>query len=849
VKKDFESAEETLEYMVDEYDPKNANKKRKKIKTKKSKKQRKKATAAKKKKKAKTAKQKKKEREKAKKKKAKERKKRIKDRKKKNKNRKKNSKKKKSSKKKTEKKEVIVNTPVPEKKKEEKKEVEKKKDSESPDKYFLKHKPVFQEGVLWLARTYIERDRFDKASRLIDKLKRNPKLFDNVRRDLAPVEADFYLKQKKYEQAIAPLERAIELTKKKRNKARYAYIVAQLHQKLGHGEPAYAYFKKAYKYSKNYEMRFSSLLNMEQNAWLNGSATAEQTIAKLNKMLKENKNREYQDQIHYALAKVYLKNNNTKEAIANLQLSLNKSEANPAQKAESYLLLAQLYYQDEDYVASKNYYDSTLTVMAKTDDRHTEAQKYANSLTDIAANIQIIELQDSLLMISEMSPEDKRKLAAKIKKEELALAALNKKPSKNIAKSSKFRPGPSARRTEKSTWVFYDEKKVRKGKKAFVKKWGRRKLEDDWRRSNRRGASSLDDEIEEVVVDEGSDLTDEDLGRIFKDVPKDAAQKAKAKGKIKDAMYALGTLYRDRLSNHKKTVEILGELENRFPGNDHELNAWYYQYLSYTDLSKFPTAKIYKDKVTGKYPESTYAKVLLDPSYMSNLKDEKNSLDNYYKDTYADFTNANYKRAFEKVGKVKELFGEKNPLQPKFALLSSMCIGNLQGREQYVKALKEVVAKFPKTQEQVRAKEILRLLGALKEDPSIPKEGGRKGKFKLQPKKVHYTIVILKNGKIELGDAKIKVSNYNREFHKSERLRISNIYLGADTDTPILVIRRFKNQEKATSYYSGIMANKDKFLGDNEDYEVFSVTQHNYREILKAKSLDGYREFFEENYK
>ncbi|HFB99562.1 MAG TPA: gliding motility protein, partial [Phaeodactylibacter sp.] len=52
VKKDFESAEETLEYMVDEYDPKYANKKRKKVKTKKSKKQRKKATAAKKKKKA-----------------------------------------------------------------------------------------------------------------------------------------------------------------------------------------------------------------------------------------------------------------------------------------------------------------------------------------------------------------------------------------------------------------------------------------------------------------------------------------------------------------------------------------------------------------------------------------------------------------------------------------------------------------------------------------------------------------------------------------------------------------------------------------------------------------------------
>ena len=110
-------------------------------------------------------------------------------------------------------------------------------------------------------------------------------------------------------------------------------------------------------------------------------------------------------------------------------------------------------------------------------------------------------------------------------------------------------------------------------------------------------------------------------------------------------------------------------------------------------------------------------------------------------------------------------------------------------------------------------------------------------------------IVVLKGGKVELGDAKIKVSNYNREYHKTDKLRISNIYLGADTNTPILVIRRFKNKEKSVTYFQGIMANKKKFLGDNNDYEVFAVTQHNYREILKSKSIEDYREFFNENYK
>lgn len=853
VKKDYESAEETLEFMVDEYDPKNAGKKRKKAK-KKSKKQRKKEAKEKRKKREKARKEKKRAQKKKRKKKEAARRKRIKESKRKAKQNRKNRKrgKKSKSRKKTKKKEVEEDNEEPASTLEVKEEESEEKDKkDKPENYFLKHKPAFQEGVLWLARTYIERDKFDQAARLIDRLKSDPSTFKEIKRDLAPAEADFYLKQKKYAQAIAPLERAINLSKSKGDKARYAYILGQIHQKLNQGESAYAFFAKAKKYSRDYEMRFSSQLNMETNAWLNGKATASETIAQLNKMLKDDKNEEYQDQIHYALASVYLKLDQTKEAIANLQLSLNKSETNPAQKAESYLLLAQLFFQDENYVSSKNYYDSTLLVMAKTDDRYLDAQKYANSLTEIAANIQIIELQDSLLRISTLSDEEKRKIVNKLKKEEAELAAQDKVASKSNNKSigtrPNFRPNRGGQFQEPSTWVFYDDKKVKKGRRSFERKWGNRKLEDDWRRSNRRGAGQADEEIIESVVEERIDLTDEEIAKFLSDVPSTPEEIAEVKGKVKDALYNLGTLYRDRLENNKKAVETLGELENRFPGNDHELNAWYYQYLSYTDLTQRPTAKIYKDKIIGKYPESTYAKVLNGNAVAFENEEEK--LKNYYKDTYSDFTNSEYQRAYDKVVRVKELFGEKNTLQPKFALLSSMCLGNLKGRSEYVKSLKEVVAKYPETPEQTRAKEILRLLGELKEDPAIPKEGSADGKFKLQDNKVHYMIVVLKGGKIELRDAKIKVSNYNREYHKTEKLRISNIYLGADTNTPILVIRRFKDKEKSVTYFEGILANKKKFLGDNNDYEVFAVTQHNYREILKSKSVEEYREFFNKNYK
>jgi hypothetical protein len=65
------------------------------------------------------------------------------------------------------------------------------------------------------------------------------------------------------------------------------------------------------------------------------------------------------------------------------------------------------------------------------------------------------------------------------------------------------------------------------------------------------------------------------------------------------------------------------------------------------------------------------------------------------------------------------------------------------------------------------------------------------------------------------------------------------------------VIRKFDNKDQAMRYYNEIKDKKD-FLGETakKTYtkEFFAVTQENYRRILKNKTLDGYRDFFTQNY-
>lgn len=885
VKQEYEAAEETFLYLTEEYSPeamaereaalkKGSKKKRKKKKRKKSSSKKKKSSSSKKKTSAKTKKDNAKEKED----KAKSQAKKRKDYNKEVKRRKKEREKAKAkalevarAKKAAEKakkeagepvvEEKVVTTPVPTPKPEKKEKVSKKKiddSDEKPEKYILKHRPAYQDGMLWLARTYVARDKYDEARDIFMDLYLDPMTHKSVKRDLAPAFADFYIKQKEYEEAIPHLEEAIELEKDRQKKARYAYIIAQLHQTASRGDDAFAYFEKAMKYSNSYEMEFSSRLNMAQNAYINGQATPEQAKKTLEKMLKDGKNIDYKDQIYYAMANIDLKTNNKEGAIENYRLSLQNSTGNKAQMAESYLQLAYLYFEGENYVNAKNYFDSTMTALPNTDERYKEVEKYATSLTDIAKNIQVITFQDSLLAISELSEADKKQLAYDIKKaendkrlEELKRRAGESEP----AKPRRSIGPPRSASQQASTWWAYNDKNLKKGKRSFERRWGNRKLEDNWRRSSRQ---SIDQEIEGEDVESlaEKEITEEDLKKILRNVPNSPQQKTAANKKIQDAMMALGRLYREKLDNNEKTIEILEQLLERYPKTEHELDAWYYLYLAHTDLNKRSPAQAYYDKIVTNYPTTTYARVLEDPNFLVESKAKEKKLINYYDETYTVFEKGQFKKAFDRVGKVGELFGARNKLQSKFALLQAMCVGNLEGKPAYVSSLKEVVAKHPDTDEQKRAKEILRLLGeggsiALPKQEGTDESGTKEvdeSIFKFDPNKVHYVIVALDGEKLPLTKAKTDAAAYNRQFHKLDRLRLSNVFLGADTKAPILVVRRFKKKDAAMKYYDGIMKNKTKFLGNNSHYEVFPVTQHNYRQILKTKSLEGYRAFFESNY-
>jgi tetratricopeptide (TPR) repeat protein len=737
-----------------------------------------------------------------------------------------------------------------------------------PDNNFLKHRPAYQEGLLWLARAYIERQKFDDASRLLAQLERDPKTYKDIRREIPAVKAHLFLRQKEYNLAIPSLDEAIAVTNKRSRKARYAFIKAQLYQQAGRSQEAFAAFEQALKFTPNYEMAFNGRLFMVENGWRQGLFSADEAVERLERMSRDFKNQEYLDQIYYSLADIALAKGNRSEGIRNLQLSLANSKGNNMQKGESYLRLAHLYLEEEAFVPAQRYFDSTLQVMPNSDERYASVKRWAGSLEDIAKNIEIIQFQDSMLRYAELSDKELKALAFQVKKErdEKRLQEIAQASAQNSgaargggARLDQFAPasstaslspaGGGAPRAAASTFFAYDERAVRRGQRDFASKWGGRPLEDDWRRANKRISGGFSEDAgAPPIADVAKPIADDEINSILGPVPRTEAEKMKAQVEIQNAMLKLGILYRERLENHRKSIDVLENLNERFPRSNVLLDSWYHLYLAYKELGDNAKAQLYADKIMERYPGSVYANVIRNPNYAADMANAENRLNRYYEETYAAFTSGNFSLAYQRSMEAPRHFGAQNPMQAKFALLSAMSAGNLHGKEAYVEALRDLITRYPNTNEQKRAREILRLLGET--SASLPGEIPESvSEFKLEEEQLHYIIVAFKEDS-HFNDGKIAISNYNLKYHKLDKLRISNVYLGNEVETrvPIIVIRRFNNKNEAMMYYKGAHANGKEFLDPKISFEMFAVSQNNYREILRAKSLESYREFFLQYY-
>lgn len=719
-----------------------------------------------------------------------------------------------------------------------------------------KHRPVLQDGQMWLAKTYIMRKNGIAAGILLNQLKSDPGLYQEIKTEIPILQAYNHIRQEEFRDAIPYLREALASKDvPNKRKARIAFVLGQI-SSLQHEEAvAFDAFNQVLDFHPTYEMEFFAKLGSAQAGMASGKRNKEQLLDELRRMTRDEKNLDYLTSIYHTMALVNLSDGRRDLARENLVIGLAGGK-DPIQKLESFYLLASMFNEDEDYLRAKNYYDSSLALMGEKDIRRIEVTRYSESLTDIAKNIGIIETQDSLLLVSAMNEKDQKQWARKMLKdrEKMANVKVATTPGLSFDQSAFIKPtvniaSPGA--PAKSSFFAYDDKLLKKGIKDFERVWGGRKLQDNWRISQRINNNIVNNNQPAGQVPEDGG-TVEDLTSILKDIPNTPELKELAHEKIRNSMYALGVLYREKLENYNKAIDVLENLLSVYPGNALEQDALYQLYLAHLQHGDQVKANEYLERLKKDFPSSKYTQAVSDPNWSANNSNKAAQLQKYYNETYDMFNSGQCQVAMDRIHQVDSLFKE-NPYRAKFALVEVLCTGKSQGRDAYITALKDFIARYPQSGERDRAKDILRyILGDEKafEVDDIQKREMDPNGFEFLEEELHYVIAIIYDKQEKtLSDLKVSISDFNQKFFQNDDLKISNIFLDQEATIPIIMVRKFDNATQAKRYFKSVKANESQFISPQINHDIYVISQSNFRKLHASKATESYKDFFQVNYK
>ena len=588
-------------------------------------------------------------------------------------------------------------------------------------------------------------------------------------------------------------------------------------------------------------------------------------------MLKDEKNEPYYDQIYYAMAEINRIDEDTTERMENLAKSVAAYKENDFQRTYSSLQLADLYFDQEKYPQAKAYYDTATTSMPKSYPNYDAIKRKSAVLTELVDNLQVVVVQDSLQRIAKMSEKDrdrwikgqiaayKSEKARKEKEErdkELALQSALGYQNYNQLNNS----GGS------NKWYFYNSSLMQSGKTEFLRKWGNRKLEDNWRISNKQQISFEDmaamndpnaknnDDTE--YDDDGNPIlkreTDPEKERYYtQDLPLTPGAIDTSNEMIAEAMYQAAIIYFDLLNDAPRGLDMLEKFYSRFP--DHKLapSVLFLQYNRYKEMgsSKQETPK---QIILTKYADTDYARLIREPDYYKKLAEENQKIERQYETAYQAFTDKQWQRVISMSDEALAVCTDK-PLRSKYAYIRAVSVGQVQNKEAYRTALEGVLSEYG---DQPVAELARILLAGLDPAPvtqqtaAAAEETANAGQspFVYAPNDWHYVTLIVDVHKRNVMTLKTDISNFDREFYSLQKFTINSFYITQDKQ--IVTVSRFENKETAMDYYHAISRN-DKFTGDIQSgtITVYVMSAANYSNYYKKKEIRSqYDDFFNENY-
>lgn len=586
---------------------------------------------------------------------------------------------------------------------------------------------VAAEARVWLARCYAELEWFYDAEDVISRLRRDT-VPPRLNRELDATMADLLLRQEQLAEALPYLERTVKAEKRNKQQARGYYLLGQVYTQLGRPADAYKAYQRCLRQSPPYELAFNA--RIQQTEVLTTKANAKKMISRLRRMARSDNNKDYLDQVYYAMGNIHLTLRDTAAAIGAYEKGRKESTRGGIEKGVLLLRLAGLRWERKEYDKAQACYAEAIGLLDKEHEEYDLITRRSKVLDALVPYTSAVHLQDSLQELARMPEADRLAAIDRVieelkRQEEEARRA--KADSAAEARAQKGggaggtlagnRPG-TAGTSGNDEWYFYNPMVVSQGKQAFQRQWGRRTLEDNWRRSNRTVLASLDDggvdyEAEDSIrlAEERADSIAEAMEAVADSAQNDPHQReyylkqipftpeavAASNEIIKDGLYHAGLIEKDQLEDFPLAAATLERLVRDFPDFQPMDDVYYNLFLLYSRWNKPVEAAGWRARLADEYPKSDLAVLVTDPDFERNARYGREIEDSLYTVAYDAYRRGDDERVIHLADSTAQRF-PTGLNRPKFLFLRALT-GLRRGvdAQSLATELKELVRKYPES--------------------------------------------------------------------------------------------------------------------------------------------------------
>lgn len=475
---------------------------------------------------------------------------------------------------------------------------------------FLAPRPSARnDALLWLLRTYIEKEAWYDATVLLDKLQKDPILPARLKPFLEETVAYYYYKKGDFLQAAQHYAGSLPLSQDRQEKARRSFFVAQLYNRVGRTDLASKFLRGATKYTYDPVLEIYARMNFILQETHPNVNIINDHIGYMLKLARQERFKRYKSLVYYACSFMALKKNDLNQALDFIQTAskyLSKKDIHESNKI--YARLFDLLWQKKQYYLAGQVLDSLHFPDPMPFPRATEFQEKQGYMRPIVALYAKRNLYDSLRRLGQYPEARLRAVVkdlAKLQKRELELGAYKENAQRYFAKFGAKPNGAS---------YFSSQARVQAGIQEFQSIWGNRKNVDHWRISARMGfvqrAQGLTNKNDTLATSSSKDLEQ----RLLAKIPRSPEQKRANDSLLAESIFQLAEQIYLHIKDYELAAELYQDLLFGFP-NFPEREALFlrlYFVLKEAQNMKNSKARLAELKVRyeKEYPEGKYAQIL-----------------------------------------------------------------------------------------------------------------------------------------------------------------------------------------------------------------------------------------------